>query len=131
MDLPRIGTLPLGGAYSSPSASAEKPASDTSAEDAVRGFVDGLSSRTQFKNDLEVHLDSYRKGQAHTYKDYRVSGQLFDMQTRTNTSLGGNTRALQYYQGIVSALDYSGRARFVEGVDQGEENIRRLLNASA
>lgn len=75
---------------------------------------------------IEKHLDDYEKGRGKISK--AVSVEIGRKQRSASNLLAGmNPGAFQDYNGYLSTLSYSSRARFVDGVNDAAQTLSRIV----
>lgn len=107
----------------SPKSGSQGQANDTS------GRLGSLNvSHSKFAIEVEKHLDDYKKGKGNLSRDVAVDLRMRDQATSTRLSYQ-NPKLLAAYASYRSALSYSQRARFIEGVDFATLGAERIGNA--
>jgi len=85
-------------------------------------------SHSKFAIEVEKHLDDYKKGKGNLSRDVAVDLRARDQATSMRLSYQ-NPKLLAAYASYRSALSYSQRARFIEGVDFATLGAERIGNA--
>ena len=85
-------------------------------------------SRNSYLSDLEKHLSDYRAGKGNIYS--RVPQEISRQTDAASTSLNlNNPKTSSKFAGYLTALTYTERARFVNGVESATEAVGAITNS--
>lgn len=96
----------------------------------TQSLSSSMDAGVRLVNDLEKHIDDYRKGRA--YLSERTLPRINGLHNKNGNMLSGySPDALLNYRSYTTMLSYSNRSRFVSGVSGGNGLIAALQNIEA
>jgi len=92
---------------------------------AVSGLLRNDLRGTAFLNAVEKHLSDFKSGNGQLSRE--VGLQLQERDQATRSLINSNSPALAAtYAGYASALNYTRRARFIEGVSSAQQRVSEI-----